>query len=114
MLSGINTDIEHDGKIYHVQTEDGGHQNPVIVTHLFAGGAILASRKVSYADVIQGGPNRRDPGDDEGAAPSDDQSLASDQRSGVGRTRPLNRRNSCSAASLAVDSARPPDARRRN
>lgn len=57
MLSGINTDIEHDGKIYHVQTEDGGHQNPVIVTHLFAGGAILSSRKVSYADVLQSGPN---------------------------------------------------------
>lgn len=57
MLSGINTDIEHGGKIYHVQTEDGGHQNPVIVTHLFAGGAILSSRKVSYADIIQAGPN---------------------------------------------------------
>lgn len=57
MLSGINTDIEHSGKIYHVQTEDGGHQNPVIVTHLFAGGAILSSRKVSYADVLKSGPN---------------------------------------------------------
>lgn len=57
MLSGINTDIEHGGKIYHVQTEDGGHQNPVIVTHLFAGGAILSSRKVSYAEVIKAGPN---------------------------------------------------------
>lgn len=57
MLSGINTDIEYGGKIYHVQTEDGGHQNPVIVTHLFSGGAILSSRRVSYADVIKAGPN---------------------------------------------------------
>jgi len=57
MLSGINTDIEHDGKIFHVQTEDGGQQNPVIVTHLFAGGAILSSRKVSYADLLKAGPN---------------------------------------------------------
>lgn len=57
MLSGINTDIEHGGKIYHVQTEDGGHQNPVIVTHLFAGGAILSSRKISYAEIIKAGPN---------------------------------------------------------
>jgi hypothetical protein len=57
MLSGINTDIEHGGKIYHVQTEDGGQQNPVIVTHLFAGGAILSSRKISYADILQAGPN---------------------------------------------------------
>ena len=57
MLSGINTDVEHGGKMYHVQTEDGGQQNSVIVTHLFAGGAILSSKKVSYADVIQAGPN---------------------------------------------------------
>jgi hypothetical protein len=87
MLSGINTDIEHDGKIYHVQTEDGGHQNPVIVTHLFAGGAILASRKVSYADVIQGGPNPdviREMMKEQHQAMI--KSLASDQRSGVGRT----------------------------
>ena len=57
MLSGINTDIEHGGKTYHVQTEDGGQHNPVIVTHLFAGGAILSSKRVSYADVIKSGPN---------------------------------------------------------
>lgn len=57
MISGINTDIEHAGKTYHVQTEDGGAQNPVIVTHLFAGGAILSSQRVSYADIIKAGPN---------------------------------------------------------
>ncbi|MFZ5861604.1 MAG: hypothetical protein ACOYXR_01960 [Nitrospirota bacterium] len=57
MISGINTDIEHAGKTYHVQTEDGGAQNPVIVTHLFAGGAILSSQRVSYADVLKSGPN---------------------------------------------------------
>jgi hypothetical protein len=57
MISGINTDIEHAGKTYHVQTEDGGAQNPVIVTHLFAGGAILSSQRVSYADAVKKGPN---------------------------------------------------------
>jgi hypothetical protein len=57
MLSGINTDVEHGGKVYHVQTEDGGQHNPVLVTHLFSGGAILSSRKRSYADVITAGPN---------------------------------------------------------
>ena len=87
MLSGINTDIEHDGKIYHVQTEDGGHHNPVIVTHLFAGGAILSSRKVSYADVLQSGPNPdviREMMKEQHQAMI--KSLASDQRSDVGRT----------------------------
>lgn len=57
MLSGINTDIEYSGKTYHVQTEDGGRQNPMISTHLFSGGAILSSKKTSYADVINAGPN---------------------------------------------------------
>jgi ketol-acid reductoisomerase len=53
MLSGVNVDIEFQGKTYHVQTEDGGLENPVIVTTLFEGGAILASRKTSYADRLK-------------------------------------------------------------
>ena len=53
MLSGINADIKFQGKTYHVQTEDGGIENPVVVTTLFEGGAILASRKTSYADRIK-------------------------------------------------------------
>ncbi|MEO5657296.1 MAG: hypothetical protein ABIO65_08580 [Nitrospiria bacterium] len=57
MLSGINTDIEYGGKTYHVQTEDGGRHSPVIATHLFSGGAILSSKKTSYADILNAGPN---------------------------------------------------------
>ena len=53
MLSGINADIKFQGKTYHVQTEDGGVENPVVVTTLFEGGAILASRKTSYADRLK-------------------------------------------------------------
>jgi len=53
MLSGINADIVFESKTYHVQTEDGGLENPVIVTILFEGGAILASRKTSYADLLK-------------------------------------------------------------
>jgi len=53
MLSGINADIKFQGKTYHVQTEDGGLENPAVVTMLFEGGAILASRKTSYADRVK-------------------------------------------------------------
>lgn len=53
MLSGLNTDIEYKGKTYHVQTEDGGIDSPVIVSLLFDRGAILASKKTSYADIIK-------------------------------------------------------------
>lgn len=51
MLTGYNTDIEHQGRTYHVQTEDKGHDNPVIETLIYVGGQILASTKSSYADL---------------------------------------------------------------
>ncbi|HLB12976.1 MAG TPA: hypothetical protein VJO15_08475 [Dehalococcoidia bacterium] len=53
MLTGFNTDFKYKGVVYHVQTEDNGRQNPVIVTLLYKGGAILASRKISYADIVK-------------------------------------------------------------
>ncbi len=53
MLTGFNTDFRYKGTVYHVQTEDNGTSNPVIVTLLYKGGAILASRKTSYADILK-------------------------------------------------------------
>ncbi len=37
--------------MYHVQTEDNGLRNPVIITLLYHKGTILASKKVSYAEL---------------------------------------------------------------
>ncbi len=53
MLTGYNTDFKYQGKIYHVQTEDGGANSPFITSLLYHQGAILASRKTSYADIIK-------------------------------------------------------------
>lgn len=53
MLTGYNTDFKFQGKIYHVQTEDGGINNPYITSLLYYQGAILASRKTSYEDIIK-------------------------------------------------------------
>lgn len=53
MLTGFNTDFKYKGTVYHVQTEDNGKANPVIVTLLYQGGAILASKKTSYADILK-------------------------------------------------------------
>ena len=50
-VTGFNHNIKHKGKVYHVQTEDSGVNNPHIITHLFVGGNILASKKTSYADI---------------------------------------------------------------
>jgi hypothetical protein len=52
MVVGFNHNIKHRGKMYHIQTEDSGLENPHIITHLFVGGNILASKKTSYADIV--------------------------------------------------------------
>ena len=52
MLVGYNTNVPYKGKLYHVQTEDNGLKNPLVVTLLYYKGTILASKKSSYADLI--------------------------------------------------------------
>ena len=52
MHSGFNTNVPFKGKMYHVQTEDGGARNPVLTSLLYHKGEILLSEKSSYADVL--------------------------------------------------------------
>ncbi len=52
MLSGFNHNIRFRGKVYHVQTEDGGQENPQIVTHLFHGGVIVDTMRHPYGDLL--------------------------------------------------------------
>ena len=53
MVVGFNHNFSYKGQVYHVQTEDSGIKNPHIVTLLYRGGTILASKKTSYADIIK-------------------------------------------------------------
>lgn len=55
MITGFNTDIEYEGVVYHVQTEDKGLDSPVILSLVYSGGAILASKRSPYEDLIRGG-----------------------------------------------------------
>ncbi len=55
MITGFNTDIEHDGVVYHVQTEDKGLESPLILSLVYVGGAILASKRSPYDDLIAQG-----------------------------------------------------------
>lgn len=55
MITGFNTDIEHDGVVYHVQTEDKGMDTPLILSLVYSGGAILASKRSRYEDLIASG-----------------------------------------------------------
>ena len=54
MISGFNTDIEFENTVYHVQTEDKGLKSRLIVSLVYDGGTILASKRVSYDDPASG------------------------------------------------------------
>jgi hypothetical protein len=51
MITGYNTDVEHEGRVFHVQTEDKGLENPVVESLVYTGGEIVGSRRTSYAEL---------------------------------------------------------------
>jgi hypothetical protein len=53
MVVGFNHNFRYKGEVFHVQTEDGGLKSPQIITLLYRGGTILASKKTSYADITR-------------------------------------------------------------
>jgi hypothetical protein len=55
VITGFNTDVEHDGVTYHVQTEDKGLKSPLILSLVYVGGTILASKRTPYDDLIADG-----------------------------------------------------------
>lgn len=55
MITGFNTDIKHGSRVFHVQTEDKGMENPFVESLVYVGGEIIASKKTPYADSIKNG-----------------------------------------------------------
>lgn len=55
MITGFNTDIPYKGVTYHVQTEDKGLDTPLILSLVYVGGAIIASKRTRYDDLIEAG-----------------------------------------------------------
>ena len=53
MISGFNTDVDHDGTVFHVQTEDKGRANPVIESLVFVGGQVVVSKRDEYAEMLE-------------------------------------------------------------
>src|ERR1700752_217149 len=53
MITGFNTDVEYEGRVFHVQTEDKGRDNPVVESLVYSGGEIVASRRASYAELAR-------------------------------------------------------------
>ncbi|HET9481073.1 MAG TPA: hypothetical protein VFP98_04885 [Candidatus Polarisedimenticolia bacterium] len=59
VITGYNTDIKHNDRVFHVQTEDKGLANPVIESLVYTGGKIIASRQYSYASLLRDGYNEK-------------------------------------------------------
>jgi hypothetical protein len=53
VLTGYNTDIQHSGTTYHVQTEDKGRGNPLVESLVYTSGEILYSRRTPYDDLVE-------------------------------------------------------------
>ncbi len=51
MITGFNTDVDYAERIFHVQTEDKGRDNPVIESLVYASGEIVAARNTSYEEL---------------------------------------------------------------
>jgi len=52
MITGFNTDVKHGDTVYHVQTEDKGLKNPLILSLIYVKGAILDAFRIRYHDFL--------------------------------------------------------------
>lgn len=52
MITGFNTDVSYNSKIYHIQTEDVPGDDPYALTLLYQGGAIIARIKTNYGSLL--------------------------------------------------------------
>jgi hypothetical protein len=55
VITGYNTDVKHNNRVFHIQTEDKGDSSPTIESLVYVGGQILATRKTSYASLVKDG-----------------------------------------------------------
>jgi hypothetical protein len=53
MITGFNTDVDYEGRVFHVQTEDKGNANPVVESLVYTAGEIISSHRSSYGDLLK-------------------------------------------------------------
>ncbi len=52
MTHGRNENVKYKGVTFHIQTEDRGRRNPVVVSTLFYRGVIITEERVSYKHIL--------------------------------------------------------------
>src|SRR5256885_2103267 len=55
MITGFNTDVPHEGRVYHVQTEDRRAGDPMFESLVYIGGSIVAKKLTPYSDKLSEG-----------------------------------------------------------
>jgi hypothetical protein len=55
VITGYNTDVRHNNRVFHIQTEDRGETALEIESLVYVGGEILATKKTSYPEAIRSG-----------------------------------------------------------
>lgn len=58
MITGFNTDVRHEGHVYHVQTEDRGTDNPILESLIYIGGTIVATKLTPYTQRLDEGADQ--------------------------------------------------------
>jgi len=51
-MPGYNTDIEHNGLTFHVQTQDQGSSAQYVESIVYRSGKVLASRRTYYTNFL--------------------------------------------------------------
>jgi hypothetical protein len=59
VITGYNTDVPHNNRVFHIQTEDKGETAPEIESLVYVGGEILATKRTSYAEAVRNGRDDR-------------------------------------------------------
>lgn len=55
MMTGFNTEILHNDKTYHIQTQDKGPPYNYIETIIYRSGRVLTTRRTSYNAYLSQG-----------------------------------------------------------
>jgi hypothetical protein len=55
MITGFNTDVKFGDTVYHVQTEDKGFKNPLILSLIYVKGTILDAFRTRYEEFLDSG-----------------------------------------------------------
>jgi hypothetical protein len=51
-MSGFNTEIEHEGSAFHVQTQDQGVTAHYVESVIYRSGKVLSSRRTYYTSFL--------------------------------------------------------------